>query len=70
MLSELDLHCGTIESQVLRQDGRRDGHGALGRLEPAGGTESDTGTTEVESVPDGAKTVDVREAEGELDDSE
>jgi hypothetical protein len=34
-LSEFDLHCGINESQVLRQDGRRDGQGALDGGEPA-----------------------------------
>jgi hypothetical protein len=39
LLSEFDWHCGINESQVLRQDGRRDGQGALDRGEPAGGAE-------------------------------
>jgi hypothetical protein len=34
-LSEFDWHCGVNESQVLRQDGRRDGQGALDGGEPA-----------------------------------
>lgn len=39
LLSEFDLHCGINESQVLRQDGRRDGQGALDGGELAGGAE-------------------------------
>ena len=29
-MSELELHCGNMGSQVLRQDGRTSGHGAFG----------------------------------------
>jgi hypothetical protein len=53
--SELDLHCGITESQVLRQDGRRDGQGALGGGGPARGAEDDAGIIEVESVAGGAE---------------
>ena len=52
LLSEFELHWGTIESQVLRQDGRTDGQGALGGGELAGGAD-DAESTAVESVPGG-----------------
>jgi hypothetical protein len=63
LVSEFELHRDIIGSQVLRQDGRRDGHGALGGGGPAAGAEDDGGITDVESVPGGAK-VDVLEAGG------
>jgi hypothetical protein len=65
LMSEFELHCGIIGSQVLRQDGRRDGQGELGGGEPAGGAEDESGITGVESVPGGAK-VDVLQAGGEF----
>ena len=52
LLSEFDLHWGTIGSQVLRQDGRTEGQGALGGDELAGGAD-DTESTAVESVSGG-----------------
>lgn len=58
-MSEFDLHCGIIESQVLRQDGSRDGQGALGGDGPAGSAEDEAGITDVESVPGGVAVADV-----------
>jgi hypothetical protein len=52
LLSEFDLHWGIIGSQVLRQDGRTEGQGALGGYELAGGAD-DAKSTEVESVAGG-----------------
>lgn len=52
LMSEFDLHWGIIRSQVLRQDGRTEGQGALGGGELAGGAD-DAKITEVESVPGG-----------------
>jgi hypothetical protein len=69
LLSEFDLHWGTIGSQVLRQDGRTEGQGALGGGEPAGGAD-DVKSTEVGSVPGGGGVkvvvVDAPRASGEL----
>ena len=48
-LSEFDLHWGIIGSQVLRQDGRTEGQGALDGGELAGGAD-DAESTGVESV--------------------
>lgn len=69
LMSEFDLHWGIIGSQVLRQDGRTKGQGALGGGELAGGAD-DTKSTEVESVPGGGGVkvvvVDVPRAGDEL----
>jgi hypothetical protein len=69
LLSEFDLHWGIIGSQVLRQDGRTEGQGALGGGELAGGAD-DAKSTEVESVPGGGGVkvvvVDVPRAGDEL----
>ena len=69
LLSEFDLHWGIIGSQVLRQDGRTEGQGALGGGELAGGAD-DAKSTEVESVPGGGGVkvvvVDVPRADDEL----
>jgi hypothetical protein len=69
LMSEFDLHWGIIGSQVLRQDGRTEGQGALGGGELAGGAD-DAKSTEVESVPAGggvkAVVVDVPRAGDEL----
>jgi hypothetical protein len=69
LLSEFDLHWGIIGSQVLRQDGRTEGQGALGGDELAGGAD-DAESTGTESVPGGGDVkvvvVDVPGAGDEL----
>src|SRR3954449_492453 len=69
LMSEFDLHWGTIGSQVLRQDGRTEGQGALGGGELVGGAD-DGPISEVEVVPAGggvkAVVVDVSWAGDEL----
>lgn len=64
-MSELELHCGIIGSQVLRQDGRRDGQGAFagGELEPT--DDDEAGRTDVERVPDAEIVVGTPGAEDE-----
>ena len=53
LISELELHCGIMGSQVFRHEGRRDGQGALGGGGPAGGAEDDAGSKDAEGVPGG-----------------
>ena len=53
LMSEFELHCGIMGSQVLRQEGRRDGQGALGGGGPDEGAEDDAGSSVVESDPGG-----------------
>ena len=69
LLSEFDLHWGAIGSQVLRQDGRTEGQGALGGDELAGGAD-DAESTGVESESGGGDVkvvvVDVPGAGDEL----
>jgi hypothetical protein len=69
LLSEFDLHWGIIGSQVLRQDGRTEGQGALGGGELAGGADDAESTgAESESGGGGGKVVvvDVPRAGDEL----
>jgi len=69
LLSEFDLHWAIIGSQVLRQDGRTEGQGALVGGELAGGGD-DAESTGVESVSGGGGgkvvVVDVPRAGDEL----
>ena len=72
LMSEFDLHWGIVGSQVLRQEGRTKGQGALGGGELAGGElaggADDAKSTE--SVPGGGGVkvvvVDVPRADDEL----
>ena len=52
-MSELELHCGIMGSHVFRQEGRRDGQGALGGGGPTVGADDDVGSKDAEGVPGG-----------------
>ena len=67
LISEFELHCGIMGSQVLRQDGRTDGHGAFGGG-PAGGAEDEAASTDVEIEPAGGAKVVVVDVPGAGDE--